>query len=48
MCNKERQFEVTKQTIEEENRAERFIKVFDTLRNIELDIPLLISAGNDR
>ena len=48
MCNKERQFETTKQTIDEDVRAERFVRIFDTLRNIEQDIPLLISAGNDR
>ena len=48
MCNKERIFETTKQAMDEEVRAERFMKIFDTLRNIELDIPLLISAGNDR
>ena len=48
MCNKERNFEKTQQSLDEEIRAERFMKIFDTLRNIELDIPLLISAGNDR
>ena len=48
MCNKERIFETTKQAIDEDLRCERFLKIFDTLRNIELDIPLLISAGNDR
>ena len=34
--------------MDEDLRAEKFLKIFDTLRNIELDIPLLISAGNDR
>jgi hypothetical protein len=29
-------------------RAEKFMKILDTLRNIEIDIPLLIGAGNDR
>ena len=48
MCNKERSFETSKQALDEDIRAERFLKIFDTLRNIELDIPLLISAGNDR
>ena len=48
MCNKERVFEEPKQAVEEMVRAERFMKIFDTLRNIEIDIPLLISAGNDR
>ena len=48
MCNKERVFETPKQVLDEEHRCEKFLKIFDTLRNIELDIPLLISAGNDR
>ena len=48
MCNKERSFPLTKQFIEEENRAKKFAKVFDTLRNIETDYPLLISSLNDR
>ena len=48
MCNKERSFPVTKQVIEEENRAKKFTKIFDTLRNIETDYPLLISSLNDR
>ena len=48
MCNKERNFPTTKQVIEEENRARKFTKIFDTLRNIETDYPLLISSLNDR
>ena len=48
MCNKERVFEEPKQALDEMVRAEKFMKIFDTLRNIEQDIPLLISAGNDR
>ena len=48
MCNKERNFPTTKQVIEEENRAKKFTKIFDTLRNIETDYPLLISSLNDR
>ena len=48
MCNKERNFPVTKQVIEEENRARKITKILDTLRNIETDYPLLISSLNDR
>jgi len=33
---------------EENERAVRLMKVFNTLRNIEIDFPLLISTGNDR
>lgn len=48
MCNQERTFPQTRQEIEEEHRAAKFQKIFDTLRNIELDFPLLISSLNDR
>ena len=34
--------------IEEEERAVRLMKIFNTLRNVEIDFPLLISTGNDR
>lgn len=48
MCNSERVFNTTRQEQEEELRCQRFLKIFDTLRNIENDFPLLISSGNDR
>ena len=48
LCNSERVFNKTRQEQEEESRAQKFIKIFDTLRNIENDFPLLISSGNDR
>jgi len=34
--------------VEENERSIRLLKVFNTLRNIEADFPLLISTGNDR
>ena len=42
MCNTERDFPMTKQEREEIVRAERFMRVFDTLKNIETDYPLLV------
>jgi len=48
MCNEERRFSVPQKAIDEMARNERFIKAFDTLRNIENDFPLLISSANDR
>lgn len=48
MCNTERTFNKTKQEQEEETRAQKFVKIFDTLRNMENDFPLLLSSGNDR
>jgi len=48
MCNSERIFNKSKHEQEEESRAQKFLKIFDTLRNIENDHPLLISSGNDR
>lgn len=48
MCNQERSFPKTRQEMEEESRAVKFQKIFDTLRNIEFDFPLLISSLNDR
>ena len=48
MCNSERNFPITKQEIEENLRAERFGRIFDTLRNIENDYPLLVGGINDR
>lgn len=48
MCNPDRFFPVTRQQTEENSRAEKFLKIFETLRNIELDHPLLLSAVNER
>ena len=48
MCNAERTFNKTPEELEEEDRAKKFLKIFDTLRNFEQDYPLLISSGNDR
>lgn len=48
MCNKQRKFITHEAEKEEEQRADKFLKVLDTLRNIENDFPLLISSGNDR
>ena len=48
MCNADRAFNKTVEEREEDDRAKRFIKIFDTLRNFEQDYPLLISSGNDR
>jgi hypothetical protein len=48
MCNKERYFTTPRQADEEWERSQRFMIIFDTLRNIENDFPLLISTTNDR
>ena len=48
MCNAERVFNKSRQEQEEEVRAFKFLKILDTLRNLENDYPLLISSGNDR
>ena len=48
MCNQDRVFPKSKHEQEEESRAQKFVKIFDTLRNMENDFPLLISSGNDR
>jgi hypothetical protein len=48
MCNQERKFKVPKPYLEEVERERQFQIVFDTLRNIENDFPLLISSANDR
>lgn len=48
MCNKDRSFPVTTQMIEEVERSQLFAVIFDTLRNIEADHPLLLPiAGTD-
>ena len=48
MCNTDRVFNKTRQESEEEARCQKFLRILDTLRNIENDFPLLISSGNDR
>ena len=48
ICNKNRVFTQTRQFLEEEVRSQKFAKIFDSLRNIETDYPLLISSLNDR
>jgi len=48
MCNADRNFPVTAQEQEECLRSDRFMRIFDTLRNIENDYPLLVSGGNER
>ena len=48
MCNEERIFPMTLQEKEEILRNERFQRIFDTLKNIECDIPLLTSSNNER
>ena len=48
MCNTERNFPMTKQEKEEILRSERFSRIFDTLKNIETDYPLLVPTQNDR
>lgn len=48
MCNEERNFPMTLQEKEEILRGERFQRIFDTLKNIENDFPLLIPSNNER
>ena len=43
MCNQDRSFPMTQQEQEEVVRSERFGRLFDTLRNIESDMPLLLA-----
>ena len=38
---------MTIQEVEEKLRNERFNRIFDTLRNIENDYPLLVGGPND-
>ena len=45
MCNAERNFPMTPQESEEFLRSDRFMRIFETLRNIENDMPLLIGTG---
>lgn len=39
---------MSKQEVEENVWAERFKRIFDTLRNIEAEFPLLVPTQNDR
>ena len=48
MCNETRNFPMTQQEHEEILRNERFQRIFDTLRNIENDMPLLLVNTNER
>ena len=48
MCNAERAFPMTKQEKEEILRMERFMRVFDTLKNIEAEYPLMVPSQNER
>ena len=48
MCNPDRFFPVTRQERDEVARADKFMRVFETLRNIEQDHALLLSVVNDR
>lgn len=48
LCNKDRVFKVPANFVEEIERERKFQIIFDTLRNIENDFPLLISSANDR
>ena len=48
MCNKDRSFPVTAQMTEEVERSKLFAIIFDTLKNIEAEYPLLHPiAGTD-
>ena len=48
MCNAERKFPMTPQEHEERLRSERFSRIFETLRNIEADYPLLITNTTEK
>lgn len=48
MCNQDRNFPMTPQEKEEWLRSDRFMRVFNTLRNIENDHPLMLGVGSDR
>ncbi len=47
MCNQDRKFPITVQEVEENLRHERLSRIFETLKNIENDYPLLIGGPND-
>ena len=48
MCNADRVFPMTKQEKEEILRSERFNRIFDTLKHVEAELPLLVPTQNDR
>ena len=48
LCNRERLFNQPEPFLEEVERQRKFQIIFETLKNIEIDFPLLISAANDR
>ena len=47
MTNSTRTFKTFSHLAEEDERSEIFMRILDTLKNIEAEIPLLISAGGD-
>ncbi len=47
MCNADRKFPITNQEVEENLRHERLNRIFETLKNIENDYPLLVGGPND-
>ena len=49
ICNKKRHFIKPPQVTEEEERSQKFEKIFALLHNIENDnMPLLLNSGQDR
>ena len=48
MCNQDRKFPTNNHEIEEDLRSERFLRILDTLRNIENEQPLLIGNNENR
>jgi len=47
MCNTERKFPMKRQEMEEITRFEWFKRIFETLRNIEQEQPLLVATPNE-
>jgi hypothetical protein len=47
MTNSTRIFKTFSHLAEEEERSHLFVKILDTLRNIEAEFPLLISTNSD-
>jgi len=45
MTNSTRTFRTFTHLSEEDDRSQLFVKILDTLKNIELELPLLISNG---
>jgi len=48
MTNSTRTFKTFANLNEEDNRSILFLKILDTLKNIEAELPLLISNGSDQ